>query len=121
MTTTTSCRTLEDWEKLAHETQYKVLPFAQRLGLSPRQLRRHSRQLFGCSTREFLADARTRKAEQDLKFGRPPKEVAAEVHLKQTASLYHLFKRRTGRTPGDYSAGVPALPPERRIYPALPA
>jgi AraC-like DNA-binding protein len=106
MTTTTSCRTLEEWEQLAHETQYKVLPFAQRLGLSPRQLRRHSRQLFGCSTREFLAEVRTKKAEQDLKVGRPPKEVAAEVHLKQIASLYHLFKRRTGKTPRECSNAI---------------
>ena len=99
----TSCPNPAEWAHLAHEARYQVAPFAKRIGLSPRQLRRHSRHHFGCSTRDYLAALRTWKAQQDLQAGQPPKQVASCVHLKQIASLYHLFKRRTGTTPGQHS------------------
>ncbi|MBT0772237.1 AraC family transcriptional regulator [Kineosporia sp. J2-2] len=76
---------------------------ADRVGLSPRQLQRRSRELFGYGAGHLLRVLRLQRALARTRAGIPPARVAAETGYCDQAHLSREVKALTGRTPGQLS------------------
>jgi len=106
----------EPWSVLALEAQFRCSELARLLHRSTRQLRRYSRQRFGCSTQTWLDEQRLQAAVDLLKQENSVKTVAGTLGFKQVSHFSRQFKARYGVPPSRY-LGVsllcdPGCPPK---------
>ncbi len=94
------------WSELVSRANFRVLALAQALGISPRQLRRESRELFGRTPHWLCNRARLVEAEERLARGDPIKEVAWSLHFTDSAGFCHWFKAQTDLTPAQFAASA---------------
>lgn len=91
---------------LAYENPPTVPQMAEKAGLSPSRFHLLYKQYFGLSPASDLADARIEHAKRMLLSGNDTVSAVAEA-LGYT-SVYHFirqFRRKTGKTPGEYRKG----------------
>ena len=75
-------------------------------GLSTHHLIRVFRREVGLTPHAYMVDVRVRRAQDRLRAGRAPAEVAAAVGFADQAHLTRAFKARLGVTPGAYRRAV---------------
>jgi PAS domain S-box-containing protein len=82
---------------------HPVSDLARRAGLSPRQLQRRFRDLFGVGVKEFVLRARLQAAADALQDGTAPiADVALSSGFYDQSSFTRQFRKRTGTTPARY-------------------
>lgn len=86
---------------------HRVADYAEALGYSARTLSRATAQVAGVGAKEFLdrrvvLEAKRLLAHSDL----PVARVAAQTGFADPANFSKFFQHRTGRTPGDFRAGL---------------
>jgi AraC-like DNA-binding protein len=79
---------------------------AAHAGLSTHHLIRAFRREVGLTPHAYVVDVRVRRAQDRLRAGRAPAEVAADVGFADQAHLTRAFKARLGVTPGAYRRAV---------------
>jgi AraC-like DNA-binding protein len=77
-------------------------------GFSTHHLIRAFRREVGLTPHAYVVDARVRRAQDRLRAGAAPAEVAADVGFADQAHLTRAFKARVGVTPGAYRRAVAA-------------
>jgi AraC-like DNA-binding protein len=88
--------------QVAKEAEYKVAPFAKRLGRSLRQLQREFRP-FNITPCQWLKSARREFARRLLKEGKRPSEVCHMVGLTHP-HFSRQFKYKNGMSPRQFAA-----------------
>lgn len=95
-------RNNETWFAAARLAAYKARLLSKELKVSPRQLRRYSRQLFGCSPQHWLNQQRLLLAMPLLRQRRLVKTVAFDLGFKRVSHFSRQFKHRFGLSPTGY-------------------
>ncbi len=95
----------DQWLQLAQAAKYRSAALASLAHVSPRQLHRYIRRLFGRSPQAWLDDRRLALAGELLRRCRCVKEVSYELGFKQVSHFSREFKRRYGLPPGRFLAG----------------
>jgi len=87
--------------QIAKDVQYKVAPFAKRLGRSTRQLQREFRR-FNITPCKWLKSARRETARRLLKEGTIPSQVCQMVGLTHP-HFSRQFKYKNGMSPRQFA------------------
>lgn len=82
----------------------QVADLARAAGLSPGRLHERFRRGIGCTPGEYLARIRLDRAEDLLRRGMPPAEVAPAVGYSDQSALTRSLRRRRGTTPARLKA-----------------
>jgi AraC-like DNA-binding protein len=90
---------LGQWHKWAWESGFSSAVLSKQLQVSPRQLQRYTRQLFGRSAQDWLDEQRLIAAAGVLKKHRSVKFAAYHVGFKQVSHFSREFKLHYGVTP----------------------
>jgi AraC-like DNA-binding protein len=77
-------------------------------GFSTHHLIRAFRRAVGLTPHAYVVDVRVRRAQDRLRIGQAPADVAADVGFADQAHLTRAFKARLGVTPGAYRRAVAA-------------
>jgi AraC-like DNA-binding protein len=77
-------------------------------GFSTHHLIRAFRREIGLTPHAYVVDVRVRRAQDRLRIGQAPAEVAVDVGFADQAHLTRAFKARLGVTPGAYRRAVAA-------------
>lgn len=93
-----------NWLQLARQAQYRSAVLASLLSVSPRQLHRYTRRVFGRSPQAWLDDQRLSLAGGLLRQWRCVKAVSYELGFKQVSHFSREFKRHYGLSPARYVA-----------------
>lgn len=89
-----------DFIREHHHERITVEDLATRAGLSPRQLHRKFREVFGLSVQEFLVKTRIRAAgDALLQSDQPISQVAASFGFCDQSAFTQLFRKHLGLTP----------------------
>jgi len=91
----------------AERSAYRVRGFAKELRISPRQLQRLTRRVFGQSPQEWLDEQRLIMAVPKLKRLRSVKAVSFQLGYKQVSHFSREFKQYHGVCPTTFLAGTP--------------
>jgi len=94
----------DHWFQLARDAKYRSRTLACLLHVSPRQLHRYIRRLFGRSPQAWLDERRLALAGDLLRRCRCIKQVAYELGFKQVSHFSREFKRCYGVPPGQFLA-----------------
>lgn len=79
-----------------------LVDIATAVGAHPVQLARQFRRTFGCSVGEYVRRARVDFACRALRTSAPLSEIAFDAGFADQSHFSRVFKRVTGRTPGEY-------------------
>lgn len=83
-----------------HQQRLTVEELAERAGLSPRQLYRKFREVFGLSVQDFLIKTRIQAAGNELLHSdRTIAQIAADFGFCDQSAFTQLFRKHTGLTP----------------------
>lgn len=93
------------------DPELSLLVLSQKANVSSRHLGRLFRKRTGCTFRQFLREARLRRAAELLASGRDVKLVAAVIGYSSRTHFDSDFRRRFGCTPAEHKK-VSALIPE---------
>jgi len=86
-----------------HHERITVEDLAARAGLSPRQLHRKFREVFGLSVQEFLVKTRIRAASDSLLRGDATiAQIAADFGFCDQSAFTQLFRKHLGLTPRQF-------------------
>lgn len=89
-----------DYIREHHHEKLTVEELADRAGLSPRQLHRKFREVFGLSVQEFLVKTRIQAASDTLlNSDRPIAEIAVDFGFCDQSAFTQLFRKHMGMTP----------------------
>ena len=104
----------EFWLKLAQASGYSAKVLCQNLAYSPRQWRRHTQALFGCSPQHFLDRLRLNLAPGLLRESTCIKSVSFLLGFKRLAHFSRAFHSHYGYSPSAFlkGAGHAVLDPE---------
>lgn len=91
-------------ERFAEDLRLDELAAAA--GFSSHHLIRAFRRQVGLTPHAYVIDVRVRRAQDRLRLGTAPAEVAADVGFADQAHLTRAFKARLGVTPGAYRRAV---------------
>jgi AraC family chitin signaling transcriptional activator len=95
---------LEEWLRMARQSTFRAYPLSQQLKVSPRQLRRYTRELFQKSPQEWLDEQRLILAATRLKEERSVKTVAFQLGFKRLSHFSRSFKLHYGVSPTEFLA-----------------
>lgn len=87
---------------MARQSGYRARALSQALKISPRQLRRYTRDYFGCSPQAWLDQQRLHLAGDLLKEHRCIKSVAFQLGFKRASHFSREFKSHYGVCPTSY-------------------
>jgi AraC-like DNA-binding protein len=93
---------VEEWTNLAKQARYDPESLAQLLDVSPRQLRRYTRDLFNNSPQEWLDEQRLIDAAILLQSNDLIKAIAFDLGFKTVSHFSNKFKERFGLSPKSY-------------------
>ena len=89
-----------DYIREHHHRRLTVEELADRAGLSPRQLHRKFREVFGLSVQEFLVKTRVQAASDTLLHtDLPISRIAADFGFCDQSAFTQLFRKHMGLTP----------------------
>lgn len=89
-----------DYIRQHHHERITVAALAQRADLSPRQLHRKFREVFGLSVQEFLVKTRIQAASDALLHSdQPIAQIAADFGFCDQSAFTQLFRKHLGLTP----------------------
>lgn len=89
-----------DYIRQHHHEKLTVEELARQAGLSPRQLHRKFREVFGLSVQEFLVKTRIQAASDALiRTDLSLAEIAADFAFCDQSAFTQLFRKHTGLTP----------------------
>jgi len=97
-------RDRDQWFELAQRARYRSVTLASLLSISPRQLHRYTRKVFGRSPQAWLDEQRLWMAAGLLRRWRSVKVVAYELGFKQVSHFSREFKLRFGISPARFVA-----------------
>jgi AraC-like DNA-binding protein len=93
---------VEQWSQIAKQSAYNSRLLASSLNICPRQLQRHTRQLFNKSPQQWLDDMRLEDAILMLQNDSLIKKVAFELGFKTVSHFSNKFKARYGMSPKEF-------------------
>ena len=79
-----------------------IADIAAAVGAHPVQLARQFRSTFGCSVGEYVRRVRVDFACRALRTAAPLSDIALRAGFADQSHFSRVFKRATGRTPGEY-------------------
>jgi AraC-like DNA-binding protein len=92
-----------DYIRTHHQEKLTVEELAERAGLSPRQLHRKFRDVFGLSAQEFLVKTRIQAASDSLLHSDLSiAEIAADFGFCDQSAFTQLFRKHMGLTPRQF-------------------
>ena len=92
-------KTVQEWEPLAQQAQYRAHELAFLCQVSLRTLQRHFRVQYGLTVSGWLREVRLRKAYGGLIQGSTVKEIAFDLGYKQLSHFSRDFKSYFGVSP----------------------
>lgn len=99
-----------------HHQRLSVQELAAQAGLSPRQLHRKFRDVFGLSVQEFLIKTRIRAASDALLHSdRSIADIAVDFGFCDQSSFTQTFRTHTGLTPRQFRVRYATVPGGRRL------
>ena len=101
-------KTVQEWEALAQNAQYRANELASLCQVSLRTLQRHFRANYGLTVSKWLRDIRLREAYGKLIQGAMVKEAAFDLGYKQLSHFSRDFKDYFGVSPS-FLSGVPSI------------
>src|SRR2546430_2320193 len=93
---------IEDWSRLAEETDFLPTKMASARGITARHLRRIFHQEFDTPPSRWLRQVQCQCAVQLLRRGLPNKEVARRLKFTDAAHFCREFKKMFGPPPQRY-------------------
>jgi AraC-like DNA-binding protein len=94
----------DEWVKIASKSGYKVAQMSKVTGISPRQLRRYTKKLFGRSPHHLLREQRLIAARRMLEEYRSVKSVCFLLGFKQLSHFSRDFRTHYGLSPTAFLA-----------------
>lgn len=92
-----------DYIREHHQERLTVEELADRAGLSPRQLHRKFREVFGLSVQEFLIRTRIQAASDSLlRTDEPISRIATDFGFCDQSAFTQLFRKHMGLTPRQF-------------------
>ena len=101
-------KSVQEWEPLAQQAQYRAHELALLCQVSLRTLQRHFRLQYGLTVSGWLREVRLRKAYSGLVQGATVKEMAFDLGYKQLSHFSRDFKSYFGVSPS-FLSGVSAF------------
>ena len=89
-----------DYIRTHHQEKLTIEELAERAGLSPRQLHRKFREVFGLSAQEFMVETRIQAASDSLLHSDDSiAQIAADFGFCDQSAFTQLFRKHMGLTP----------------------
>ncbi|TAX47705.1 AraC family transcriptional regulator (plasmid) [Rhizobium leguminosarum] len=98
--------TIREFLNANYDRRIALADLARLVGLNPVYLVRSFRSSVGLPPHAYQRQLRLSRAQQLLRSGTPPAEVAETVGFADQSHLSRLFKQTTGVTPADYAKGL---------------
>ena len=93
---------VEDWIAVAMNCEFRLGKMAKAFDVSERTLRRHFRERYGISAREWRDAKRLEIALASLSCGEQVKSTSGDARFKHREALSAFIKRQTGSPPRDF-------------------
>jgi AraC-like DNA-binding protein len=90
---------VDDWITLAVQSEFRLGRMAQAVAVSERTLRRHFKDRFGITAREWRDAKRLEIALASLSCGDQVKSTSGDTKFKHREALSAFIKRQTGSPP----------------------
>jgi AraC-like DNA-binding protein len=91
-----------DLESLAADCSYSLKKMAQKLGTSPRQMRREFHKRFNTTPKHKIDEWRARKITDEIKHGESVKIAAHDLKFKHPSHASKFVRRVLHASPRDY-------------------
>ena len=99
--------TIEEWERLASEADFRPAKMASKLSVSPRQLQRLFRHQFQLPPSRWLRLLQCRLSKELVGLGLSNKETAHKLNFSNDCHFCREFKKCYGDSPQKFSPARP--------------
>jgi AraC-like DNA-binding protein len=93
---------VEDWTAVAVTCEFRLHKMAKAFAVSERTLRRHFKERFGITAKEWRDVKRLEIALARLSCGEQVKSTSGDAKFKHREALSAFIKRQTGSPPRDF-------------------
>jgi AraC-like DNA-binding protein len=109
----------KQWAEMARRAHFRCKQLCFAMCISQRQLERYTKQLFGCSPRDWLNAERIKLATCLLKENQSIKAVCFELGFKQPSHFSRKFKCQSGISPSKFVAQNKNLDQDNGSHPQV--